>query len=206
MSEKEAAIYYEKRRNELFRGFKQGKTPIEKAKKPLIHNNNNLKEFVVYNPNPKKPLQKSNSQYKKPIKDLKNEKPKKNKDFPMKSNQNIRKKDFPISESSIKAILTKKTRTFNTMKSLTVIEKKPLILMIDLRKLKKQLSNNRLLSSSSKPLNPQEKRLKITRISRNCSLILEEETNIMKEEPQNRSRSFSFNSYMNTTTEKASIN
>lgn len=59
MNEKEAALYYENRRKELFKGFTQQTKLKSNQTKNNVHNENakqapNLKEFIVYNKFPQK--------------------------------------------------------------------------------------------------------------------------------------------------------
>ena len=109
------------------------------------------------------------------------------KDFPSQNSTaaTYKKPPMPCSNRRLPVLMKAKT---------TVIEKKPLVLIIDLRKLKKQMSNSQLNSKR------EERRLKVTRISRQCSLVLEE--TVKEECLMNRSRSFSCDSFVNTTTER----
>lgn len=195
MDEKEATLFYEQRRKELFRGFTDNHKTNKSKPFPTVKPSN-LKEFIVYNTNPqKKTLKKSLSSYPtKPIKNFKKNKIVDNNNKINSENQN------PSQISTTASIPNKKDSNKkpsvpkfpysirNVKKSLSFVEKTPKVLMIDLRELKKKTV------SSEKCLFKVERIVRNTKKSRECSLIMEEEVKKI-EEDFNRSRSCSFNSY-----------
>ena len=206
MNDKEAALYYENRRNELLKGFSS-----KNYEKPLIKTGN-YKDFIVFNPKnqqknkksmkkpkieekklPMRTLKKSVSGYvKTPTASLR----KPQSDVKIIENYNINSQTTTTEASeslknpknqlkSEKTIISSKKHILYKHPSQIISTKKKIsVVSIDLRKMKKNIF---FLA----PLQKKENN-RVKRVSRNCSLILEE--NLRKMEDLNKSRSFSFSS------------